>query len=110
MIVEIVSFDMPPGFTRDDLIEDARGTVAHWQANPDLIAKHFTTADDGSVAGIYLWPDREAASRAHGPDWIARFRARTGTEPRFAYFDVFMRIDNTAGTVQEFPATAPAGT
>ena len=103
MIVEIVSFAMPEGFTEADLLEDARGTVAHWQANPDLIRKHFATADDGSVAGIYVWPNREAARKAHGPDWVARFRERTGTEPRFTYFDVFMLIDNEGGTVEEFP-------
>ncbi|GIX12486.1 MAG: hypothetical protein KatS3mg118_0445 [Paracoccaceae bacterium] len=103
MIIEIVSFDMPEGFGEAELRADARATVAHWQADPALIRKHFAIAGDGTVAGIYVWPDREAARRAHGPEWIARFRARTGREPRFAYFDVFMLIDNEAGAVREFP-------
>jgi hypothetical protein len=103
MIVEIVSFDIPPGFSDDDLVADARSVAQHWQENPDLIRKHFVKSADGKVAGIYVWPDKQAALKAHDPAWIARFRSRTGTEPSFAYFDMFMLIDNEAGTVSEFP-------
>lgn len=103
MIVEMVTFDIPPGFSDEDLIADARSVTAHWQANPDLIRKHFAKSEDGKVAGIYVWPNREAAKTAHDAKWIAKFRDRTGTDPSFAYFDLFMLIDNEAGTVSEFP-------
>lgn len=103
MIIEIVSFDMPEGFDDAALLEDARGVADHWRANPELIRKHFAKSDDGRVAGIYVWPDRAAAKRAHDAAWIERFRARTGTEPGFAYFDMFMLIDNEAGCVTEYP-------
>lgn len=102
MIVEMVSFDRPPGFTDADLLADARGTVAQWQANPDLIRKQFLTGAGGKIVGLYVWPDRAAAERAHDAAWIERFRARTGVEPEFAYFDMFMLIDNEAGTVAEY--------
>jgi hypothetical protein len=103
MIIEIVSFRLPEGTTQEDVLADARAVVAQWQSDPDLIRKHFARAEDGSHAGIYVWPSREAAQRAHDADWIARFQARTGTVPSFSYFDVFMLIDNEAGTVREFP-------
>lgn len=103
MIIEFVMFDMPPGFSNDDLMEDARSVAGHWQANPDLIRKHFVRNEDGKVAGIYIWPNKDAAKTAHNADWIARFRERTGTEPTFAYYDMFMLIDNEAGTVTEYP-------
>lgn len=103
MILELVTFARPEGFSDADLRADARGTVAHWQANADLLAKRFATFDEGrQVAGIYLWPDRAAAERAHDAAWIARFQGRTGQHPGFAYFDVFMEIDNEKGTVTEF--------
>ena len=35
--------------------------------------------------------------------WVARFRERTGVEPEISYFDLFMLIDNEAGTVTEYP-------
>ncbi|WP_436642848.1 hypothetical protein [Microbaculum sp. FT89] len=103
MIVEMVSFEAPEGMSNDDIVADARGVVAHWQANPDLVRKHFVRAADGKLAGIYVWPNKEAALKAHDAAWIARFKDRTGTEPTFAYFDLFMLIDNEAGTVSEFP-------
>ena len=103
MIVEMVRFDRPEGFSDNDLMEDARSTVAHWRANPELIRKQFLAGEDGTVIGLYLWPDRAAAKRAHDAAWVERFRARTGVEPRFAYFDLFMMIDNAAGEVTDFP-------
>ena len=103
MILEMVSFERPEGFSDADLMADARSTVARWRADPDLIRKHFARGEDGTIAGVYLWPDRAAAERAHDADWVDRFRARTGRTPRFAYFDIFMLIDNAADSVEEFP-------
>ena len=103
MILEMVTFARPEGFSDEDLLADARSTVAHWKANPDLLAKRFATFDAGQqVAGIYLWPDRAAAKRAHDDAWIARFQARTGRTPSFSYYEVFMEIDNENGKVKEF--------
>ena len=101
MIIEMVMFDRPPGFTDADLLDDARSTVAHWQANPDLLRKQFLKGE-GEVVGLYLWPDRAAAERAHDAAWVERFRTRTGVEPRMRYFEMFMEIDNAAGEVREY--------
>ncbi len=109
MIIEMVTFEKPDGFDDADLLADARSTVAHWQANPDLIRKHFVKGEDGTVAGLYIWPDRDAARRAHDADWIARFTDRTGRVPTFRYFDLFMVIDNQTNEVSEFPITDSAG-
>jgi hypothetical protein len=99
MIIELVSFDRPEGFSDADLLEDAKGTISHWQADPDLIRKVFATRGD-EVFGVYFWPDRAMAERAHDAAWVARFEARTGRVPRFSYLDVFMVIDNENGVVQ----------
>lgn len=99
--MEIVEFDRPDGFTDADLLEDARSTVAHWQANPDLIRKHFVT-DGPTVMGVYIWPNRTVAEAAHDADWVKRFVARTGTVPSIRYFDMFMLIDKEAGKVLEY--------
>lgn len=102
MIIEIVSFQMPAGFNNEDLLSDARSVAEHWKSNPDLIRKHFVKNADGEVAGIYVWPNKEAAQKAHNSEWISRFKSRTGTEPNFAYWDMFMLIDNEADEVHEF--------
>ena len=103
MILEMVTFDRPEGADSAALLEDARHVIPRWQANPDLVQKFFATTEEGRMAGIYIWPDRAAARAGHDDAWIAAFRERTGAEPEFTYFDLFMEIDNAAGVVREFP-------
>jgi hypothetical protein len=101
MILELVTFPSPSA-DRDAVLADARTVVAHWQANPDLVRKHFILSEDGATGGgVYLWPSREAAERGHDAKWRAGVRARTGAEPTIRYFDLLMVIDNEAGTVTE---------
>ena len=102
MILELVTFKSATQ-DREAVLADARKTVARWQANPELIRKHFLLGDDGTGAGAYIWPSREAAQRAHDATWRESVIARTGGAPVIRYFDLLMLIDNEAGTVREFP-------
>ncbi len=104
MILELVLFDNPPNLDRGHELEAARSVVAKWRANPDLIRKHFMRTEDGAQGGaVYLWKSKEAAEAAHGPEWRAAVRARTGSEPTCRYFDLLILLDNAAGEVVEFP-------
>lgn len=103
MILELVLFRSPTP-DRVAVVADARKTIAHWQANPELIRKHFLLGEDGTTGGgVYIWPSREAAERAHDTAWRESVIARTGGPPEIRYFDLLMLIDNEAGTVREFP-------
>ena len=102
MIIEIVTFDNPPGLSREAELEGARHTIAKWQANPDLIAKHFMRSEDGRQGGaVYIWPSRAAAEAAHDAEWRASVVKRTGSEPTCRYYDVLMVLDNRDRTVVE---------
>ena len=79
MIVEYVQFQYPPGMTREQILEDARTTIARWQANTELIRKHYIVNEDG-----------------------------TGATPTIRYFDLLMILDNDAGTVTEYPPNVMA--
>jgi hypothetical protein len=57
-------------------------------------------------AGVYIWPSVEAAQRAHDEAWRQSVIKRTGGAPTIRYFDLFLLIDNEAGTVTEFPTAA----
>ena len=103
MIVELVAFACPPGWTREQIVEDARHTIAKWQSNAELIRKHYVIGEDGSLGGIYLWRSKEAAQRGHDAAWQAAVERRTGARPTIRYFDLTMILDNEAGTVVEFP-------
>lgn len=101
MMVELVTFSLPAGATREQVLEAARTTVAHWQANPELIRKLYLQREDGIGAGLYVWPTREAAQKAHNAEWIAAKEAQTGAAVTISYFDLLMLLDNQAGTVVE---------
>ncbi len=102
MIAEIVTFSHPEGLTREEIVAGALSVVPHWQADPDLIRKHFLVSDDNRQgAGIYIWPSREAAQKAHSAAWIARKEAETGSKVTITYYDLFLVVDNQAGTVTQ---------
>ncbi len=102
MIMEIVEFDRPQGFTDADLLEDARSTIPRWKGYSGLIRKHFVT-DGPKVMGVYIWESREDAAKGHDAAWVAAFTERTGVKPTLRIYDMFMEIDNAGDAVREFP-------
>ncbi len=108
MIVEYVSFKYPPGWTREQILEDARPTAVKWRANKELIRKHYIADENGQGGAFYIWPSREAAQRGHDAEWRAGIEKRIGSAPVIRYFDLLMLVDNVAGKVTEFPPSIPA--
>lgn len=106
MIVEFVQFPTPAGWTREQVLEDARSTIERWRADPDLVRKHYLLAEDGTAGAFYIWPSRDAAERGHDAAWRAAVERRTGAQPTIRYFDLMMIIDNADGSVTEYPSTA----
>jgi hypothetical protein len=107
MILELVEFNSPKGWTRQQVAEDARHVVAKWQGNKELLRKHFLLELNGITgAGVYIWPSLDAAQRAHNEDWKQSVIKRTGAAPTIRYFDLFLLIDNENGTATEFPEAA----
>ena len=103
MIVELVTFKAPPGAEWQGILADARTTIPHWQSNADLVRKHYLVSEDGqSCAGLYIWPSRATAEKAHDAAWRASTERRTGSTPQITYFDLMMLLDNEAGTVTEW--------
>ena len=55
MILELVEFKQPAGWSRERILEDAKHTIPKWSANADLVRKHFLLgvgADAGAGGGI----------------------------------------------------------
>jgi len=104
MIIEIVRFKHKDGVTRQEVVEGAETVVGHWQANPELIRKHFLVSEDNREGlGIYVWPSREAAQKAHNSEWIARKKKDSADgEISITYYDFFLEIDNERGMVRRF--------
>jgi hypothetical protein len=107
MILELVEFNSPKGWSRQQVAEEARHVVAKWRANKELLRKHFLLELDGRTgAGVYIWPSVAAARRAHDEQWRQSIIRRTGAAPTIRYFDLFLLIDNENGKVMEFPEAA----
>lgn len=103
MILELVLFKSPQNKSRSEILEDAKHTLARWQANPDLIRKHYLLSEDGlEGGGVYIWPSREAAEKGHDDEWRASVEKRTGSQPVIRYFDLLMLLDNKENGVTQF--------
>ncbi len=102
MITEIVQFDLPPGTTREAVLEKYRQTAPAWSRIPDLIRKYYFFDSGRSLGGgVYVWKNRAAADRWHGEEYRARIRALYGSEPRMTFFDTLVLVDNLRGEVSE---------
>lgn len=111
MIVELVTFPTPAGWSRDQILEDAKHTIPKWTANKDLVRKHFANGigdNAGNTAGIYVWPSIEAAQKAHDDAWREAVKKRSGSYPTIKYFDLFLLIDNEHGKVTEWSSDGVA--
>jgi hypothetical protein len=107
MILELVEFNSPKGWSRDKVAEEAKHVVPKWQANKELLRKHFLLELNGKTgAGVYIWPSVEAAQKAHDEDWRQSVIKRCGSAPTIRYFDLMLLVDNESGKVTEFPAAA----
>ena len=51
MITEIVTFKLPEGMTREDLVANFEKTAHTWNANPDLIRKNYLIDIGNGVGG-----------------------------------------------------------
>ena len=52
MIAEMVMFQLPAGMSRDDVLAAAYDTVPGWQANGDLLRKHYLLDEDNRTYGF----------------------------------------------------------
>jgi hypothetical protein len=111
VILELVEFNSPKGWSRQQVAEDARNVIPKWRANKELLRKHFLLELNGKEtgrtgAGVYIWPSVDAAKRAHDEAWRQSVIKRTGAAPTIRYFDLFLLVDNEKGEVAEFPEAA----
>lgn len=98
MIIEIVSFDLPPGTDRSTATNLYRQSAPKWAINPDLIEKFYFFDEERCVGGgTYFWKSLEAVSRWHGDDYREMVRSLYGSEPRIQILDAVIHVDPLAG-------------
>jgi hypothetical protein len=100
MINVIVEFDLPEKADTDKLAERFANGPEFYLDVPGLISKSWVIAEDGmSLAGIYLWQDRESAMNWYDGTGKARIEA-LGIEPKMKFYDCFALTDVDKGEVR----------
>ena len=49
MILELVEFNSPKGWSRQQVAEEAKNVIPKWQANKELLRKHFLLELNGKT-------------------------------------------------------------
>ncbi|KAJ54774.1 hypothetical protein ACMU_16805 [Actibacterium mucosum KCTC 23349] len=102
MITEIVTFDLPKGISRDEVMAKYRTTAPAWSQNTDLIRKNYFFDETKSQGGgVYVWKSMEAAEKWHGAEYQQRIRDLYGSDVTMTRFDTLLVVDNVTGEVTE---------
>lgn len=100
MITVIVEFELPQAVTKDQARETFLSTASKYKGMSGLIRKYYFVSQEGTKAGgVYLWESREDADRVYTEEWKAFVRGKYGTEPRLAYLDCPVVVDNVSNEI-----------
>jgi len=100
MITEIVTFSLPEGLSREELVAGFEATAGIWKENPDLIRKNYLVdMENRTGGGVYLWNSRADAQKWHGDEFRTRVKAKYGSEPRSQFFDTPVVVDNVSDEI-----------
>lgn len=100
MITEIVTFKLPEGSKREEILAAFEKTASVWAENSDLVRKNYLyDAEAGVAGGVYLWKEKAHALKWHGEDFRQKVRQLYGAEPSSQYFETPIVVDNTTGKI-----------
>jgi len=54
MILELVEFNSPKGWSREQMAEDARNVIPRWRDNKELLRKHFLLELNGKTGAVCI--------------------------------------------------------
>lgn len=95
MLIEVITFKLPDGMTREQLLSNYRDTTVKWSNVTELASKSYLYDEDARLGGgVYQWHDEEAADRWHGDDWRESVKELYGDYPEVRRFDVPIVVDN----------------
>ena len=100
MITEIVTFKLPEGTTREEVMANYEKTAPTWRNNPDLIRKNYLfDAGKGIAGGVYLWKKKADAEKWHGAEFRKKVKEIYGAEPESQFFETPIVVDNLVGEI-----------
>ena len=98
MITELVTFPIPAGMTREEVVALYEKSIPVWKANSSLLRKNYLyDPENGLGGGVYTWKTLDAAKEGHDAAFRERIAETFGAEPEFAYFETLIVVDNEHG-------------
>jgi hypothetical protein len=95
MMIEVITFQLPEGMTRADVIKNYNETVDKWRGVKELIRKSYLYDGDARLGGgVYHWTSVGAADQWHGDEFRAFVRNLYGSDPVIQRFEVPIVADN----------------
>ena len=106
MITVFVSFQLPEGANREQVMAGIKDSIPHYQDQDALVRKYICIDPErGRGRSVYLWRDRVAAEAFFAK---ARevLRQQLGSEPEIEFWNTPVIVDNDKGSVDIDPAFA----
>ena len=104
MITVIIEIKVPPGETRESIVEKYTETAGTFRTIPGLIRKYYcVSADNDRVTTVNLWEAQEAVDAYHTPDWYTKLKERWGEPDRWMIYDTPIVVDNLNETTTTSP-------
>jgi hypothetical protein len=97
MITAIVTFGLSAVVTYDMWSEIAAAAAPRFENFPGLVREQFLF--NHGLGGVYLWESREAAEACYGGPWRESIARVALDDPRIAYFDTPVVVDNARGGI-----------
>jgi hypothetical protein len=105
MMIEVITFQLPEGMTRADVIKNYNETVSKWRGVKELIRKSYLYDGDARLGGgVYHWKSVEAADKWHGDEFRAFVRNLYGSDPVVQRFEVPIVADNALAETIKYEA------
>ena len=95
MMIEVITFQLPEGMTRDDVINNYEDTTDKWRNINELIRKSCIYDEEAHLGGgIYHSETTAAADQWHDVEWCKFVKELYGRDPVVRRFGVPIVADN----------------
>lgn len=95
MITAIVNFELPSPITLAEAEQAFTKSVPKYKGLDGLVRKYYLLSEDGKTGGgVYLWRSRRYADQLYTDEWRQFIRDKYGCEPKVAYFESPVIVDN----------------
>lgn len=99
MITVFSKFQLRPGLTRDQAMEEIQETIDWYKGREGCVRKYICLDwEERYGFGVYLWESREQAEEFYARA-TAEIERQTGAKPEILYFDTPVIVDNSTGEV-----------